>query len=81
MYKVHGYLDGKKVIDWIMKAIPSNGDTVRFADDKFAKVTEVIWCFDENRNEGQRVNLRMEAEIADLRAAPSSAQQERQEPK
>ena len=62
MYKVHGYLDGKRVINWRMQDLPRTGDTVRFADEKYAKVTEVIWCMDEKSDEGQRVNVRMEAE-------------------
>lgn len=62
MYKVHGYLDGKRVINWRMQHLPRTGDTVRFADEKYAKVTEVIWCMDEKSDEGQRVNVRMETE-------------------
>lgn len=61
MFKVHGYLDGKMVINWRMEHLPRNGDTIRFVG-KYAKVTEVIWCMDEKSDEGQRVNLRMEAE-------------------
>ncbi len=66
MYKVHGYLDGKRVINWRMEHLFREGDTVRFADDTYAKVTEVIWCMDEPSNEGQRVNVRIET--AALRA-------------
>lgn len=61
-YKVHGFLDGKKVIDWRMEHIPRIGDTVRFSGDRYAKVTEVVWCMDEACHEGQRVNIRMESE-------------------
>ena len=59
MYKVHGYLDSKKVINWRMEHLPRTGDTVRFAGEKYAKVTEVIWCMDEESHDGQRVNVRM----------------------
>lgn len=62
MYKVHGYLDGKRVINWRMEHLPRTGDTVRFSGEKYAKVTEVIWCMDEDGKEGQRVNVRMETE-------------------
>ena len=62
MFKVHGYLDGKKVIDWRMERIPRIGDTMRFHGDKYGKVTEVVWCMDEPNHEGQRVNIRIEGE-------------------
>jgi hypothetical protein len=62
MFKVHGYLDGKKVIDWRMEHLPRIGDTARFSGERYAKVTEVIWCMDEESREGQRVNVRMETE-------------------
>ena len=63
MYKVHGYLDGKRVINWRMEHLFRIGDTVRFAGDIYAKVTEVIWCMDEPSNEGQRVNVRVETKV------------------
>ena len=63
-YKVHGYLDDKKVIDWRMEHLPRNGDTMRFSGERYAKVTEVIWCMDENTSAGQRVNLRMKTDKA-----------------
>lgn len=63
MIKVHGFLDGKKIIDWRMHNIPRTGDTVRLVDERYAKVTEVIWCYDED-DTGQRVNIRMESERA-----------------
>ena len=62
MYQVHGFLDGKMVINWRMEHLPRTGDTVRFAGEKYAKVTEVIWCMDEDSPLGQRVNVRMETE-------------------
>ena len=62
MFKVHGYLDGKRVINWRMEHIPRTGETVRFAPAIYAKVTEIIWCMDEECREGQRVNIRMEIE-------------------
>lgn len=60
MYKVHGFLDGKLLFYWKLDHLPRHGDTVRYARDRFAKVTEVIWCVDEEWPDGQRVNLRME---------------------
>jgi hypothetical protein len=60
-YKVHGYLDDKKVIDWRMEHLPRIGDTMRFRGERYGKVTEVIWCMDEDTSAGQRVNLRIES--------------------
>jgi hypothetical protein len=41
--------------------LPRVGDTMRFDDNSYGKVTEVIWCMDEPRANGQRVNLRVES--------------------
>jgi len=65
MYKVHGFLDDKIVIKWQMAHIPRVGETMRFSDEKYGIVTEVIWCMDEEgyRNPNiQRVNIRIESE-------------------
>lgn len=62
MYKVHGYLDEKRAINWRMEHLPRVGDTMRFSGERYGKVTEVIWCMDEESEEGQRVNLRIESE-------------------
>lgn len=64
MFKVHGYLDNKLVINRCMDHLPRTGDTMRFTDDKYAQVTEVIWCMDEYSDGGQRVNIRIESEAA-----------------
>lgn len=61
MFKVHGFLDGKKVIDWRMQNIPRVDDTMRFSGSRYGKVAEVIWCMDEESREGQRVNIRIES--------------------
>ncbi len=60
MYKVHGYLGGKRVINWRMQPLPRLGDEVRISDDKYGVVKQVVWCMDEDDKEGQRVNLRIE---------------------
>jgi hypothetical protein len=60
MFKVHGFLNNKRVINWRMEHLPRLGDTLRFAGEKYGTVTEVIWCIDESDKEGQRVNLRIE---------------------
>lgn len=64
MFKVRGFLmvepTPKRVIDWRMPHLPRIGDTVRLSGELCAKVTEVVWCLDEESNEGQRVNLRLE---------------------
>lgn len=61
MFHVHGFLDNKKVIDWRMNEIPNVGDTMRFSGDRYATVTEIIWCMDEPISAGQRVNIRCES--------------------
>lgn len=63
MFKVHGYLDGRMMINWRMEHLPRVGDTVCFSSKSYGKVTEVIWCLDEDSAEGQRVNLRIETEV------------------
>lgn len=64
MFKVRAFLmtepQPKLVIDWRMPHLPRVGDTVRLSGEQYAKVTEVVWCLDEESNEGQRVNLRLE---------------------
>ena len=62
MYKVHGYLDNKRVLDKRMEHLPRTGETMRFTEEKYGIVTEVVWCMDEPSNEGQRVNIRVESE-------------------
>ena len=42
MFKVHGYLGKKMVLNHIIPHIPSKGDTIRFSDKLFGKVTEII---------------------------------------
>lgn len=64
MFKVHGYLDEKRVINWRMEHLPRTGDTMRFEGERYGKVTEVVWCMDEPSNEGLRVNIRIESEPA-----------------
>jgi len=60
MYKVHGFLEGKFVIHRRMEHIPRVGETMRLSEEKYAKVTEICWCMDEGKDEGQRVNIGME---------------------
>lgn len=60
MYKVHAYIGNKRVVDYRMPHIPRCGDIVRLSDTRYVKVTEVVWCFDEESDEGQRVNIRLE---------------------
>ena len=61
MFKVHGFLDGVKVIDWRMEHIPLVGDIMRFSGERYGEVKEVIWCMDEQDREGQRVNIKIES--------------------
>lgn len=62
MFYVHGFLDNTQVICECMDHCPRVGDTMRFAGERYGKVTEVIWCWDEPSRLGQRVNLRIESE-------------------
>ena len=62
MYKVHGYIDNKRVINRRMQHLPRAGDEVRFSDDKYYTVNQVVWCLDEDDTEGQRVNIGFEKE-------------------
>ena len=61
MFRVHGFLDNKKVIDFHMEHLPRTGDTVRFYGEIYGKVTEIVWCIDE-KGTGTRVNMRMVTE-------------------
>ncbi len=74
MYKVHGYLDEKRVINWCMEHLPRIGDTMRFEGERYGKVAEVIWCMDEPSNEGQRVNIRIESEPANAQSTSTDAE-------
>ncbi len=62
MFKVHGFLDDKLVIDWPMEHLPRRGDTMRFSGERYGTVEEVIWCMDETVGPLQRVNIRIESE-------------------
>ena len=59
MYKAHGFVDGEISLNRRIEHLPRLGDTIRLSEDSYGKVTEVIWCFDEDSDEGQRVNLRI----------------------
>lgn len=61
MFKVHAFVDNRKIIQWRMQHIPAKGDIVRIAKDAYCVVTEVVWCLDEESTDGQRVNLALES--------------------
>lgn len=61
MFKVHAYLDTEPYLNRRMEHLPRVGDTLRFSGERYLKVTEVVWCLDEESSEGTRVNLRLEA--------------------
>ena len=61
MYKVYGYLDKKMVVNWRMQHLPRVGDTMRFEGERYGAVAEVVWCMDEESDEGQRINIRIES--------------------
>ena len=66
MYKVHAYLDGKKVIDWRMEHLPRLGAEMRFSKDRYGIVKQVVWCIDEKDDEGQRVYLRIVSQSSNI---------------
>lgn len=59
MFNIHAYLDNKLVLNRQIPHIPNVGDTMRLSDTIYAKVTELIWCMDEDDKFGVRVNIRM----------------------
>lgn len=61
-YKVHGFLNNKRVLQRRLEHLPRIGDTVRLDEKRYVKVTEIVWCMDEDESEGQRVNIGMETE-------------------
>ena len=83
MFKVHGFLNDKMVMKQRMEHLPRNGDTMRLTGERYAKVTEVIWCMDEQDDtpsfEGQRVNLRMVSITPDDQDAERRANRQRRE--
>lgn len=64
MIKPHIFLDGERRYEASMHAVPRVGDTLRFHGEIYGKVTEVIWCLDENNLKEQRVNILVESEIS-----------------
>ena len=59
MFKIHAYLDNNLVLNRQIPHIPNVGDTMRLSDTIYAKVTELIWCMDEDDKFGVRINIRM----------------------
>lgn len=54
----HIFLDDKITTKLALEHVPRVGDTVRLGGDKYAIVTEVIWCLDELDLRRDRVNIR-----------------------
>lgn len=67
MFNVHCYFDDERVTGGVYEHLPRVGDTMRFDGKSYGKVTEVIWCMDEPRTNGQRVNLRVESIDASIK--------------
>ena len=59
MYKAHIQLNNKNNIRRL-EHIPNCGDTIRFSETTYGTVTEIIYCLDEDKKEGQRVNIRVQ---------------------
>lgn len=80
MYKVHGFFDNQMIIKYRMAHIPSVGDTVRIAGERYGKVMEIIYCTDERDPLGDtRVNIRVESEKEDT-PAPENPQETPMQP-
>lgn len=39
---------------------PRAGDEIRMSGERYYTVKSVVWCLDEDRHEGQRVNIGVE---------------------
>jgi hypothetical protein len=62
MFKVHGFLDDKQILNKYMDHLPRCGDTMRISGEKYGIVNEVVWAMDEDDPiKAQRVNLRIES--------------------
>ena len=59
-FRIHGFLNGERILNRHIAHLPRNGDTIRIDEDVYVKVTEVVWCLDEDDSGGARVNLRLE---------------------
>jgi hypothetical protein len=66
VFRLHLYSNNKMLSTKTVKELPRLNDTIRINEDAFYKVTEVIWCYDEDDESpdmlpiwGQRVNLRL----------------------
>lgn len=60
MTRAHLFVDGVLARYLSLQHCPREGETLRLKADLCVKVTEVIWCIDEDPSGGQRVNLRTE---------------------
>lgn len=61
MFNVHCFFDDTRIGGGLYEHLPRVGDLMRFDYLPYGKVTEVIWCMDESKIDGQRVNLRIES--------------------
>jgi len=57
MIAPHIFLGGKLMSTTTLHDTPRVGDTVRFSDESYGTVLEVIWCLDEISPLGSRVNI------------------------
>lgn len=61
MFLVHIFFNEEPLFKRTLNHLPNVGDTVRFAGEKYGKVTEVCWVFDEEVFAGdQRINMGVE---------------------
>ena len=57
-YNIHFITPAGQKFPMYLIALPRKGDTIRMAGDKYFKVTLVVWCLDEHKEQGiQRVNI------------------------
>jgi len=62
-FYAHIFLDNRLVMRRAMSEVPRVGDCIRLGDGKYAKVAEVVWCFDETTAFAEeRINIGLKTE-------------------
>jgi hypothetical protein len=61
-YNIHIFVDNKFHSKRFMEHLPRLNDILRINPEKYVKVVEVVWCLDEDRRDGQRINIGTETD-------------------
>lgn len=56
----HFHANGKLIRGYRGVGVPRVGDEVRMSEEKYFRVTRVVWVYDEPDAVGQRVNIALE---------------------